>query len=411
LRTRNTANQMATIVSNSRIPDQNGIHLDRSLVLLLLLTGWPSSAQYQQKAIPPQPKSSLILEVKWDPHRFHKADGDTWQMTWAADGNLYAAVGDNQYSPLNFWQIITKDVTKPNKSAVLLVDNMPFDCAVYCKDVTNAQNDPRKTVSIKPAGLLSVGGILYLSVETMNYGDNRAFNRQHNLNGWIVTSSDFGRTWSRNATPMTFFQGRLASAEFLQFGRDYAGARDSYVYAYFTGAENGQSYWDNGDYLLLGRVPKERILGRDAWEFYAGLNSQGQPRWSPDDKLAEPVFSYPRMTSEDHVSYNPGIKRYILANYGFHDQELVPRPNHQLPNYESNCPSQLTLYESLEPWGPWSLFYRDDDAGQCGTYSASFPTKFMSTDGKTMWMVSSGTFDDYNLTLQKLTLGLASEPE
>jgi hypothetical protein len=121
------------------------------------------------------------------------------------------------------------------------------------------------------------------------------------------------------------------------------------------------------------------------------------------------VFRYPLMTSEDHVSYDAGIKRYLLANYGFHDKDLNPRPNHQLPSYQSNCLSQLTLYEAPEPWGPWSLFYQDDDAGQCGIYSASFPTKFMSGDGTTLWMVSSGTFDDYNFTLQILTLVLGAK--
>jgi len=398
--------------SIAHLRQEDAIEIARGLALLFLLMWRPATARCQQspKAIPPQPKSTVIAGVTWDQHRFHKADGDTWQMTWAADGNLYAAVGDSQYSPLNFWRIVTKDSTKPNKSAVLLVDNTPFDCAVYCKDVTHAQSDPKIRVSIKPAGLLSVNGTLYLSVETMNYGDNPAFNRQHNLNGWIVTSTDFGKTWNREATPMTFFKGRLASAEFLEFGKDYAGARDDYVYAYFTSADNGQSYWDNGDCLLLGRVPKGKILQRDVWEFYKGLAREGQPLWTKDEGEAAPVFRYPRMTSEDHVSYNSGIRRYILANYGFHDENLNPRPNHQLPDYQSNCPSQLTLFEAPEPWGPWSLFYRDDAAGHCGTYSASFPTAFMSADGKTMWMVSSGTFEDYNFTLEKVSLELATAP-
>jgi hypothetical protein len=377
--------------------------------LLGILISAYGRCQNDVKAIPLQARSTYIVGGTWDSHRFHKADGDTWQMTWASDGNLYAGVGDSQYSPLNFWQIVTKDLSLPNKSAVLLVDNNPFDCVVYCKDITHAQRDPAIRNSIKPAGLLSVDGTLYMSVETMNYGDNPLFNRQHNLNGWIVKSTDFGKTWERDATPMDFFKGRLASAEFLQFGRDYRGARDDYVYAYFTGADDGNSYWDNGDYLLLGRVPKNQILTRSAWDFYAGLKQDGTPRWTHNDVDTVAVFRYPLMTSEDHVSYDAGIKRYLLANYGFHDKDLNPRPNHQLPSYQSNCLSQLTLYEAPEPWGPWSLFYQDDDAGQCGIYSASFPTKFMSGDGTTLWMVSSGTFDDYNFTLQILTLVLGAK--
>ena len=55
------------------------------------------------------------------------------------------------------------------------------------------------------------------------------------------------------------------------------------------GANDGNSYWENGDYLLLGRVPKERILDRGAWEFVVDLPPDGGPRWSTDDARAVPV--------------------------------------------------------------------------------------------------------------------------
>jgi hypothetical protein len=76
---------------------------------------------------------------------------------------------------------------------------------------------------------------------------------------------------------------------------------------------------------------------------------------------------------------------------------------------ESVCPSQLTLFESPQMSGPWSLFYRNDNFGTCGEYNASFPQKWMSKDGKTMWMVSAGSFDDYNFVTQKLTLAIAGQ--
>jgi hypothetical protein len=351
------------------------------------------------KAIPPQPKSTLIVDVVWENHRYHKGNGDMWPITWAADGDLYGAAGDNQDSPMNFWKI----TGEPMWHSVWLIDNLPVAPAVYCQ----GPNVDHK-MGIKPASLLSVNGVLYFAVETINYGDKPAFNRQHNINGWIITTADFGKTWKRDATPTDFFSGRLASTHFIQFGKDYADARDEFVYAYFPAADDGNSYWENGDYLLLGRVPKDKILVRSAWEFYTGLSSSGQPAWSKDDQKADAVFRYPRMTGENHVNYNPALKRYFMGNYGFHDGNLNPRPNHQLePWPASACPSQLTLYEAPEPWGPWSLFYRDDNWGTCGDYQPSFPAKWMSPDGKSMWMVSAGCYDDYNLTTQKLTLVLA----
>ena len=76
------------------------------------------------------------------------------------------------------------------------------------------------------------------------------------------------------------------------------------------------------------------------------------------------------MTGSDHVCYNPGLGCYLLGNYSFVDPQLHPRPIHQL-SWPEAYRSQLTLFEAPEPWGPWSLFYQDDD---WGTYV--FPVAF-----------------------------------
>src|SRR6185503_2911698 len=51
------------------------------------------------------------------------------------------------------------------------------------------------------------------------------------------------------------------------------------------------------------------------------------------------------------------------------------------------------VYDAPEPWGPWTtVFYTDEwDVGPGET--SSFPTKWMSADGKTLHLVFSG--DDH----------------
>jgi hypothetical protein len=44
-----------------------------------------------------------------------------------------------------------------------------------------------------------------------------------------------------------------------------------------------------------------------------------------------------------------------------------------------------------------------------GNYQPNFPIKWISDDGLSMLMVSSGSLDDYNLTLQKVILEIANE--
>lgn len=355
---------------------------------------------------PPCDRSDQITGVQFDRFRCHRGDGDMWPITWADDGYLYGAAGDNSGSPMNFWRIHNGplDVFRGTGWGVYLelIDNLPIDPKVYCQ---KPNLHPKN--GVKPASLLCMNGVIYMAVELHNYGDNPAFNRQHNINAWIITTTDYGKTWNRDATPLDFFTGRLASPHFIQFGQDYAGARDDYIYASFPAGDDGGSYWENADYLLLGRVPKFSLLHRAAWEFYTGLDSGGQPMWSADDTQAQPTFRYPRMTGENHISYNPGIQRYLMGNYGFLDPEGNPRPYHATGGWpESALRSQLTLYEAPEPWGPWKLFHQDDNWGTYGDYQPCFPTKWMSQDGKTMLMVSSGSFDDYNMVLQKVALSL-----
>ena len=345
----------------------------------------------------PFSKSTIIQNARFDVYRQHKGDGDMWPLTWAADGNMYGAAGDNQDSPMNFWRIEGHPEEREwgPPPYLFLMDNMPLDPKVYC---TLPEVHPKW--GIKPASLLSVSGTLYFAVELMNFGDCPDFNRQHNICSWIMTSDNLGKTWDKTATPQDFFTGRLASPHFIQFGKDYADAPDNYIYACFPCAEDGQSYWENGDYILLGRVDKELILSRSDWRFYAN------GEWVAEDSAAVPVFSYPRMTGENHVSYNKYIGRYIMGNYGFTDKNGQPFPYHQTPLWDPERQfSQLTLFEAENPWGPWSLFYRDDNWGVSGGYNPSFPTKWMNENS--MYMVYSGSMEDYNFTLQKLTFEIA----
>jgi hypothetical protein len=50
----------------------------------------------------------------------------------------------------------------------------------------------------------------------------------------------------------------------------------------------------------------------------------------------------------------------------------------------------LAIYDAPEPWGPWTtVFYTDQwDVGPGD--SASFPSKWISADGKTLHLVFSG---------------------
>lgn len=71
------------------------------------------------------------------------------------------------------------------------------------------------------------------------------------------------------------------------------------------------------------------------------------------------VFSYPLMTGENGiVTYNPVLKRYFLPNYSFIQANLsTPLAWHNsiYDMHRYHHRSQITIFESDHPWGPWRL--------------------------------------------------------
>lgn len=55
------------------------------------------------------------------------------------------------------------------------------------------------------------------------------------------------------------------------------------------------------------------------------------------------MVRYYHMTGENHVSYNAGLKRYLMGNYGLIDPEGNPRPylNRVDPAYPPNSISAI----------------------------------------------------------------------
>ena len=88
--------------------------------------------------------------------------------------------------------------------------------------------------------MLMVDGVLYLLVRN-------AGNSQLGLVG------DRGKTWTWSDWKFTTSFG---CPTFLNFGRNYAGARDDFVYVY---SHDADSAYEPADRMVLARVPKERI--------------------------------------------------------------------------------------------------------------------------------------------------------
>ena len=314
----------------------------------------------------PYPPSPVIRGVQWAPQStiVRRAPGsDNWPLTWADDDCLYTAYGDgNGFEP--------KVPEKLSLGFAKIAGSPPDFWGVNIRSPTGEQkgDGPRGK---KASGLLMVDGVLYLWAR--NAGNSQ-----------LAWSADHGRTWTWSDWTFTTSFGCPA---WLNFGKNYAGARDEYVYLY---SHDWPSAYTAADRMVLARVAKHQIRNRGAYEFFKTLDGQGAPVWTRDIHERGAVFSHPGVCYRSSISYNPALKRYLWCQ--------------TLPGGDARFRGGFGIYDAPEPWGPWTTVYFTEQWDVGPGESSSFPTKWMSADGKTLYLTFSG---EDCFSVRKATLTLA----
>jgi Domain of unknown function (DUF4185) len=324
------------------------------------------------------------------------SDGDLWPSCWADDGNLYAVNGDGT---------AFTHATSRYDMAVSLIRGMPPALTGRTIATDVGSNWSGRNYNRKPTGMLCIRGAIYLAFQnlSLNFMDVPAAS--------IAKSTDHGKTWTWDKTVPMFGtpaqpDGPLAyqftTIFFLDYGKNSRSAIDSYVYAY--GLDKN---WRSQQAMYLARVPAKSVQTRSAWEFYEGADSADNPLWSRDITRKAAVLTDERLlytamlaanakTCEDShkvigqggVVYDAPLKRYIFASWSCATHEFYEAPN---------------------PWGPWRHFLSTDfgplkTAKNYGQYGTSIPSKFISADGRTMYLQSNVWGHSYAFALRKLFL-------
>ena len=351
------------------------------------------------------PSSEPIRGIRWltEPALYSGSHGDTWSSTWADDGELYAVADD------------TTGIDNACRSnlAIHKMSGKPPDHVVQTINPM-AEYLPLGQVEAldmwKGCGLISVDGALYLGVSQHTAVDIGLDNVQRAHSASIVRSPDHGRTWSSKPAvrEAMFPTHRFASPYFVQFGQDYRGAFDEFeehIHAISAGG-----VWNNGNYMVMGRVRRDRIARLDPqdWEFFSGTGVDEKPAWTDAILGAQAVFRHRGLTSMTGVQYVPAVGRFVMAQWAYTDQD-------------SNRPwdrTQLFLYEAALPWGPWHCFHSQPGwGGTSAYYNPGLPAKWFEDGGRVMWMTMAGNWTNafrqredlpfaYGLIVQKLELRL-----
>ena len=270
-------------------------------------------------------------------------DSDNWPLTWGDDDALYTSYGDG----FGFQPFMKR---KLSMGMAKVTGTPPDFSAVNLRSPSIERTGDGKK-GPKASGILMVDGTLYLWIR--NTGNSQ-----------LAWSSDHGQTWQWGFK----FEKSFGSPAFLNFGKNYAGARDRYVYVY---SQDGPSAYEADDRIVLARVPKKQIRNPQAYEYFVKVDPSGKAVWSHAVDERGGVFAFPGHCQRTDAIYDFGLKRYLLAVGYSHG-------------------GGWGLYDAPEPWGPWTTTFHTLDWGLGGTHGYRFTPKWFSADGRTGWMVFSG---------------------
>lgn len=336
---------------------------------------------------PPYPHSTLIRDITWHWETYTNAalGSDLWPVTWGPDDNLYTAWGDGG-------GFGGGDHDGRVAMGFGRIEGMPGNWRGF--NVNGGKNPehpsayPRKG---KTGCLVCVNGVLYASVNLQD-------GVWPNVNHVLAWSTNLGATWQQAPWLFPRGAGSFQPYVFLNFGKDYSGvpaALAGYVYLY--GMKHTRATNDDGP-VLLARVATNQITDRAAYEFFQGPGVGAQPAWTSNVVLASPVFVDTNYGGICSVVYSPMLKRYLGASFG--------------------GPGQLGVFDAPNPWGPWTTVCYLEDFGRMGADGeglvCTFPQKWMSADGLTLWTVfscyggsaKSGIYGHDRFNLVKATLQL-----
>ena len=373
-----------------------------ALCTLVLSLSGPLRAGVPERASPahpaPYPPSRIVLGVHWSfpaAKRLRKADGsDIWPCTWALDDALYCAWGDGG----GFQGTDGIGRVSLGFARVMGTPRAGDPSSFDGKNLWGAPPyaEERATFGGKVGSLIALDGAIYGagSLWTQANAKDPVATWEAGTLDRLIWSDDLGKSWQ-----IAPWASGEDLGSFLQFGRGRENAPGGYVYDYFSRP-------DDPTHVYLKRIAAselERAPERRPHPQYLEYISRSGDyvSWSPRAADAIPVFTDAQNAVGPVVVYDAGVARYLMT--------IGHYPSGRL---QGMATGELGLFEAPHPWGPWSTVYYGDDWGGFPSWShgdylgLTFPVKWISEDGRTLWGVFSGPghLDAFNLVRARLVV-------
>ena len=346
--------------------------------------------------------------------------GDTFYPSWASDGNLYSPWTDGKTDGIG---CSSGRGEKAHTGHAVMIGDDPLKLIIK-------NTSPPKKASAKPyngrypSGSLVHNGIWYYG--TYCLGPAGSHNHRGFTWNWpnlgpmpgFQMSRDLGKTWTPSPlspeTPLfpepKEYLGpvKMGAPHFVDFGRNMKHSPDGKAYLLGMGATDkdpkprpcikpgppGKAFqlnpgcdggfahanlsWITADQVYLARVtPSPETINRlGAYEFFAGHNKEGKPLWTGDFEKIKPLIEWNNHMGCVTATYVPGLKKYLMCI---------------TDGWPTVAKMTSYILEADKITGPWRMVVYMKDFGE-QAYFLNFPSKFVSDDGRTLWLCYSANF-------------------
>ncbi len=321
-------------------------------------------------------------------------DADTWYPSWAPDGNMYSGWADGEIGLENTQSGGGAKATTGNAK---IVGDDPLNLKITSLGTERASALPYE--GRYPCANLVFNGIWYYGTYGIDF-DPKPENKKYSwaicgpLPGFRI-SKDYGKTWVScpfNLDNPLFpesgengSQVKMGTPHFVDFGKNLENSPDGKAYLVGDGAADDDPHprvannsWIAGDAVYMARVKpsSETINDIKSYEFFAGNDGKGDAIWSKNFSDIKPIMEWKHHMGCTNITYNKPLHKFIMC------------VTDGWPGIEN---MNSYILESDKITGPYRLITYMKDFGTQG-YFMTIPSKFISEDGKTVWLSYSANF-------------------
>jgi hypothetical protein len=344
----------------------------------------------------PFKKSGEFSAIAFLGNHVSYTDADTWYPSWASDGNMYSGWADGE---IGLESSHASGGIKANTGTAKIVGEDPLNLQVTSLGIVQSSALPYE--GRYPCANLVYNGIWYYGTYGIDF-DPKPENKKYSwaicgpLPGFRI-SKDYGKNWI--ACPLNLYNPlfpesgkngqhvKMGTPHFVDFGKNLEYSPDGKAYLVGHGAADddpnprvANNSWIAGDAVYMARVKPspETINNIASYEFFAGNDKDGVPIWSGNFSDIKPIMEWKHHMGCTNITYDKPLNKYIMC---------VTDGWPGIANMSSY------ILESDKITGPYRLITYMKDFGTQG-YFLTIPSKFISSDGKTVWLSYSANFSE-----------------